>query len=242
MSGILIHPLRLHDFARARAPASPTMRPRLTERQNQVYEYVRTYVRKHRKPPTLKEIGDDLAISSTNGVHKLVTALVQKGYLRRKPNEARGLALAVEDEDPFASGGGPPVLPLVSRTHSREPDRLRSRPGGARYVDEHFLKRRGAAADPDACLLALAGDDGMVGDGIRKGDLLVVEETDWKRLDNGEAVAVLFGELLVARRYDYANGHLHFRAADRSYRDEAYPPGDPDCYVIGRILAVMRTL
>jgi repressor LexA len=218
------------------------MRVRLTERQNQVYEYVRTYVRKHRKPPTLKEIGDDLAIRSTNGVHKLVSALVQKGYLRRKANEARGIALVGEDEDPFALGEGPPVLPLISRTRSDDPGGLRRRPGGALYVDPRLLRGRAGAADPDDCFLARAGDDGMVGAGIYKGDLLVVEETDWKRLDNGETVAVLFGETLLVRRFDFANGRLHFRPADRTYSEDVYPPGDPDCHVVGRVLSIMRTL
>lgn len=218
------------------------MRARLTERQNQVYEYVRTYVREHRRPPTLKEIGDGLAIRSTNGVHKLVSALVQKGYLRRRPNEARGLALADVDEDPYAPSEGPPILPVVSRTSSREPDRLRRRPNGALYVDERLLKKADGAADADDCVLARAGDDGMVGDGIRKGDFLVVEETDWKRLANGETVAVLFGEALVARRFDFANGRLHLRPADRTYAEEVYPPGDPACHVVGRVLAIMRTL
>ena len=218
------------------------MRTRLTERQNQVYEYIRDYVRKHRKPPTLKEIGASLAIRSTNGVHKLVTVLEQKGYVTRKPNEARGIALVGVEDDPFAFDEGPPVLPLVSRTRSDDPGGLRRRPGGALYVDPRLLKRRAGAADADDCLLARAGDDGMVGAGIHKGDLLVVEEADWKALDNGETVAVLFGELLVARRFDFANGRLHFRPADRTYAEEVFPPGDPDCHVVGRVLAIMRTL
>ena len=218
------------------------MRPRLTARQNQVYESVRTYLRNQRRPPTLKEIGDGLAIRSTNGVHKLVTALVQKGYLQRRPHEARGLSLVGTDEEPYAASDGPPILPLISRTRSDEPDRLRRRPAGARYVDEHFLRSSQHKADADDCLLARAGDDGMDGDGIRKGDLLVVEETDWKRLSSGEIVAVIVGETLVARRFDYANGRLHFRPADRTYAEEVYPPGDPNCYVVGRVLAIMRSL
>jgi repressor LexA len=218
------------------------MRVRLTERQNQVHEYIRTYVREHRKPPTLKEIGDGLAIGSTNAVHKLVSVLVQKGYLKRRPHEARGIALVGDEEDPYATSEGPPILPLISRSRSNDPAGLRRRPAGALYVDERLLKRKTGTADADVCLLARTGDDGMVGDGIRKGDFLVVEETDWKSLDNGETVAVLFGEALVARRFDFANGRLHFRPADRAYGEEVYPPGHPDCHVVGRVLAIMRTL
>ena len=51
------------------------MRERLTERQNQVYEFLRTYVRRNGKPPTLKEIGAHLDIRSTNAVFKMLSVL-----------------------------------------------------------------------------------------------------------------------------------------------------------------------
>ena len=76
---------------------------RLTERQNQVYEHVRAYFREHSKPPTLKEIGDALSIRSTNGVSKHLHALEQKGYIRRLPNEARGIVLTDSAAAPAAS-------------------------------------------------------------------------------------------------------------------------------------------
>ncbi|NNF59664.1 MAG: LexA family transcriptional regulator [Rhodothermaceae bacterium] len=214
------------------------MRTRLTERQNQVYEYIRSYVRKHSKPPTLKEIGRGLAIRSTNGVHKLVAALEKKGYITKTPNEARGIALVDTDPDAYAFDEGPPSLPLISRTRSDAPERLRLRPAGFLYTDPRLLDR----TDPDECLIARAGDDGMNGDGIRKGDFLVVEETDWQGLRNGTLVAVLFDETLVVRRFDHANGRLHFRPADRTYNEEAFAPDSPDCYVVGRVRAVMRKL
>ena len=214
------------------------MRNRLTERQNQVYEYIRSFIRKRGKPPTYKEIGRDLAIRSSNGVYKLVDALIKKGYIIKTPNEARGIALVDTDPDAYAFDEGPPSLPLISRTRSDAPDRLRRRPSGALYVDPSLL----GESEPDECLVARAGDDGMNGDGIRKGDFLVVEETDWQDLRNGTLVAVLFDETLVVRRFDHANGRLHFRPADRTYNEEVFAPDSPDCYVVGCVRAVMRKL
>jgi len=213
------------------------MRERLTERQNQVYEYVRAHVRRHGKPPTMVEIGRALAISSTNGVHKLVTALEAKGYLRRTPKESRGLTLVGEDASP-TSEGEVPYLPLIGRATSRDPDHVRPRFGRALYVDPLLLDR----ADPDACLVARVGDDGMNGDGVRKGDYLVIEEAPWPQLRNGELVAALLEDLLVARRFDVANGRLHLRPADRSYAESVHPPDDPACLILGRVRAVLRKL
>ncbi len=214
------------------------MRDRLTERQNQVYEYLRAHVRAHGKPPTLAEIGRALAIRSSHAVHKLVTALEKKGYVRRTPHEARGLTLVGAEADPFAFDEGPPSLPLVSRTSSREPERLRLRPAGYLHVDPRMLDR----AAPDRCLVGRAGDDGMNGDGVRKGDFLVVEQAEPAALRNGEVVCVLFEERLVARRFDAANGRWHFRPADRTYAEEVFSPGEPACHVVGRVLAVLRKL
>jgi repressor LexA len=215
------------------------MPTRLTERQNEAFEFIRRFMRTERKPPTLREIGDALGIRSTNGVSKLVRTLEKKGYLEREPNAARGLRLTEEAEDPFALDAGPPDLPVVSRTASDRPGELRERPSTHLTVDPYLL--HGAHGGPDACLIGRAGDDGMNGDGIYKGDLLLIEEMPARDLDNGTMVAFLVGEQLRARRYDYANGRIHLRPADRHYSEETYPPGSSECHVIGRVIGLMRS-
>ena len=101
------------------------MRERLTERQNQVYEFLRTYVRRNGKPPTLKEIGAHLDIRSTNGVFKMLSVLEAKGYIVRTKHEARGIEIVDEvaladDEPPGVRSGscGLAVLPGAERAHS----------------------------------------------------------------------------------------------------------------------------
>ncbi len=204
----------------------------LTERQDLALDFFRAYVREHRKPPTLAEIGSAMDIRSTNAVSKLVRALVDKGHLTHTPNVARGLSLA--DDDPLAGTTGAPLLPILGRVSSAEPDRLRTRPSGYFAADASLTGR----ADPDACLVGRAGDDGMNGDGVRKGDLVVVEETD--AIKSGEMALFLVGEKLVVRRHHLANGRLHLRPADRRYTEETYIPGEPACLVVGRVLAVVR--
>lgn len=214
----------------------------LTKRQNDVYEHIRAYVREHTKPPTLLEIGRALGIRSTNGVSKHLHALEQKGYIRRLPNEARGIELVDGAADAFAFDAAVPSLPLVSRTSSAAPDELRRRPKGFLYADPTLLGR----ADEEACLIGRAGDDGMSDDGIFKGDYLVIEEASWRRLGAesgpGVLVAVLRDDLLVARTFTYVNGRLHLHPANRSYPKETFAPRDEACHVIGPVLSVMRKL
>lgn len=215
------------------------MKPRLTARQNEAYEFIRTYLRAQRKPPTLKEIGAGLGIRSTNGVFKLLKALEAKGYVRREEHAARGIDLVDDGEDTFALDDALPSLIVVSRTSSSQPERLRHRPSAYLSVDPYLLR---GVSDEEACLIARAGDDGMNGDGIRKGDLLLIEEGPWQHLGNGAIAAFLIGEELRARRFHFANGRFHLRPADRTYTEETYAPNDPGCYPIGRVVGLMRRL
>ena len=213
----------------------------LTERQDEALEFIRAFIREHRKPPTMKEIGAALGMRSTNGVYKLLNALQKKGHLVRQAGQARGLQL-VDGEDAFALDEGPPTLMVVSRTNSAQPERLRRRPSGWLTVDPFFFGTGDTQADEDTCLVARAGDDGMNDEGIRKGDLLVVEEVEWPDLRRGETVAVLVGDKLLVRRFEFANGRLHLRAHARGYNDDTYSPDDVGCFVVGRVLGVMRKL
>lgn len=213
------------------------MKTRLTKRQNEAYEFIRSFMRDYRKPPTLKEIGTALGIKSPNGVFKLVQALEKKGHIKREPYVARGIHLIDADHDAFALDDTLPSLPVVSRTASDRPEHLRHRPTTYFGIDPYFLKN---ATDQEACLIGRAGDDGMNGEGIRKGDFLLIEEMPQKELRNGDLAAFLVHEELQARRFHFANGKIHLRPADRTYTEESYSTDDPGCYLIGRIVGLIR--
>lgn len=228
-------------------PPSPPARLPLTERQTQVYEFIRSYLRTHRRPPTVVEIGRGLGIASTNGVHRLVVALETKGYVQRRPNEARGLML-VDDDAAGAGGEAPGVLMLKTAEGAGARARALTSETAAHplprsrrplLVDPALLPDD---ADPEACIGLVAGDDGMLGDGIRKGDLVVAEEAEWTQVPNGALVAALFYDRVVVRRFELANGRLHFRVSNRTYRDQTAHADDPEYFVLGRALAVMRPL
>ncbi len=224
------------------------MQARLTERQNQVYEFLRSYIRKQGKPPTIKEVGDSLGIRSTNGVHKMLVALETKGYIRRTPHEARGLEL-VDDDGLYASGDEPPGVPMLKQKEGvGRRARLLTSENAAHPLPR---SRRQILLDPsllpdetdlDECLAVIAGDDGMNGAGVRKGDVVIVQEDHWRDVPSGALAAVLFYDQLVIRRFEYLNDRLHFRSADRTYADESVRTDDADFFVVGRALAMVRKL
>ncbi|MGB3541887.1 LexA family protein [Rubrivirga sp.] len=223
------------------------MRERLTERQNQVFEFIRDAVRRNGKPPTIKEIGQGLGMRSSNGVHKMLVVLERKGYINRIPNEARGLEV-VGEEGGYGSDEPPGVLMLKLKEGVGRRARLMTS-----ETADHPLprSRRPLLVDPsllpddvdlDFCIGVVASDDGMNGVGIYKGDLVVVEEAGWRDIKDGSLAAVLFYDRVVIRRFAHVNGRLQFRAADRSYSDETVRPDDPEFFVIGQALVMTRKL
>ncbi len=218
------------------------MRGRLTERQNQLYEFLRSYLRDNGRPPYIREIGEHLAITSTNGVYKLLVALEKKGYIRRTKNEVRGIEILDEEEaDAFDFSDDAPRLHLARRVEVEDARRPFPRSPKSFRVDSDLL---GRGLDLTQCLIVRASDDGMNKDGIWKNDLLVVEEANWPDIVNGELIAVLFeGPLrVVARRFDFANGRLHFQPSDRNYSADSVAPDDGESYVIGQIRTVVRRI
>ena len=210
---------------------------RLTQRQNQTYEFIRAYFREHKKPPTMEEIGAALSIRSMNGVTKHLVALDKKGYIRRLPNVARGIELV---DAAGALGADVPSLPLISRTNSARPHDLRRRPRGYIYADPLCL---GDAVEDD-CVVGRAGDDGMSGLGIFKGDYLFIEERRWQQLGSGLLVAALVGDLLLARTFHRSRvtGHITLKPEDKSYSDATFGPRDEGCHVVGPVLSTLRVL
>ncbi|MEO0557292.1 MAG: S24 family peptidase [Bacteroidota bacterium] len=225
------------------------MRDRLTERQNQVYEFLRSYIRTNGKPPTIKEIGAQLGIKSTNGVHKMIVALEKKGYIRRARHEARGISLIGGEHDPFSDEGDVPGVALLKM---KEGAGRRARSLTSETAEYPLPRsRQQLLVDPkllpediemEALLIVTAGDDGMSQIGIWKGDVLVVEEMDPFSVPPQALVAVLLYDRLVVRRFEVADRRLHFRSPDRTYTDESADPDDTDYFVIGQVLAVMRKL
>lgn len=221
----------------------------LTERQTQVYRFIVDYARKQGKPPTIAEIGRHLGLRSTNSVHKLVVALEAKGRVRRTPHAARGLEIVDDADAPTPFADDPPGVLMLKATEGvgRRARALTS------DMAEHPLprSRRPLVVDPsllpedvdlDACIGVVAGDDGMHGIGIYKGDRVIVEEAEWAHIPNGALVAAIFYDLVVVRRFEYANGRLHFHASSKTYTDESPRPDDAEFFVIGRALTVLRSL
>ena len=160
----------------------------LTPRQAEILQYIRQYSDEVGYAPTLQEIGARFGLSSVATVHKHVSQLVLKGYLRReRPNASRDLTV-VDGDGPT----GEARIPLLGTVAAGVP--IEALPEAEEMVvPEQWLGRRRTFA------LRVRGDS-MIDEQIRDGDVVVVEERETAR--NGETViALVDGENVTVKQY-----------------------------------------
>jgi repressor LexA len=149
----------------------------LTRRQREVLEVVRDFIQRNGYSPSLEEIGRELGLSSVATVHKHVSHLVEKGLVRRVWNQNRSIELA---ED--ASRRGATELPLMGTIAAGRP--LEAIPTTETIcVPSDLVAGRGRTF-----VLKIQGDS-MIGDSIRDGDYVIIEERRVAR--DGETVVAL---------------------------------------------------
>jgi repressor LexA len=163
--------------------------PLLTARQQEIWQFLVSYVDDHGYPPTVREIGDAVGLASPSTVHAHLANLERAGLLRRDPTKPRALELLGRPKsravpDPRPSRPEAELLPLVGRIAA----------GGPLLADENVEER---IAVPDLLgrnadfLLRVTGES-MIEAGILDGDLVVVRRQDDAR--DGEVVVALVGE------------------------------------------------
>jgi repressor LexA len=159
----------------------------LTRRQREVLDVIQEFITTHGYSPSLEEIGSALGLSSVATVHKHVSLLVNKGYLRRMWNQNRSIELV-------EAGSGVLRLPLSGRIAAGVP--LEATPTSETVPVPADMVRRADAS----FVLQVAGES-MIEEQIRDGDLVVVEQR--REAADGETVVALIdgSEATLKRLY-----------------------------------------
>ncbi len=165
----------------------------LTPRQQNILDFIRARVRERGFPPTVREIGEEFGIRSTNGVHGFLRALEKKGAINRD----RGLARSIEVLDPDTGElDRPGVLPLAGRIAAGRPIEA--------IEQQDTLDVPSLFEGSGRFALQVRGDS-MIDAGILEGDYVIVEKRNTAR--NGEIVVALLadGEATLKRFYKDAD-------------------------------------
>jgi repressor LexA len=204
-----------------------TVELNLTKRQQEIFDFIKRYSAKHGYPPTVRDIGKAIGLTSSSTVHAHLANLEKVGLLRRDPSKPRAIELLV-DRAKRAVGveGG---LPLVGQVAAGAP--LLAEENIEEYVEVPEL----AGGDQGEYLLRITGDS-MIKAGIHDGDHVAVRGTDTAR--DGEIVVALVGEDAEAtvKRFFKEDDHVRLQPEN----DTLEPIRSSEVTVIGKVVGVMR--
>jgi len=205
----------------------------LTPRQKQVLDFVADYSQTNGYSPSYEEISQALQLSSLATIHKHISALEEKGYLKRRYNESRSIEVSEDyrrsERVRLRAGAASPELPLLGRIAAGKP--LESVAGNESLSFAEFT------TSPDTFALEVRGDS-MIEDHILSGDYVLVERVSDAR--DGEIVVALVdgSETTLKRFYREPQGMARLQPANSSMQPIRIP--QDRLQLQGRVLAVLR--
>jgi repressor LexA len=199
----------------------------LTKRQQEIFDFIKRYSAKHGYPPTVRDIGKAIGLTSSSTVHAHLSNLEKVGLLRRDPSKPRAIELLI-DRAKSAVGvdGG---LPLVGQVAAGQP--LLAEENIEEYVEVPEI----AGGDEGEYLLRITGDS-MVNAGIHDGDHVAVRAQDTAR--DGEIVVALVGDDAEATVKRFFKEQDHIRLQPEN--DSMEPIHSTEVAIIGKVVGVMR--
>lgn len=176
---------------------------KLTSRQKDVLDFVKSYIVSHGYPPTVREIGKALNISSPATIHAHLKNLEKKGIIRKDNSKNRAIELLVDNE--FADNSEKIVdVPLLGKITAGSPIEAIEMP------DEYFsLPAYLLPKGKEVFTLKVSGES-MINAGILDGDVVIVERKNTAR--NGEIVVAMNNDNEVTLKTFYKeNGHFRLQ-------------------------------
>ncbi len=152
----------------------------LTSRQRRIIDYIRETVRERGYPPTVREIGDAVGLTSSSSVHSQLENLERKGLITRDPTKPRAVTLAESLPAP-----GSVTVPLIGRVAAGAPVLA------TESIEDYLAVPEGYADGSEVFALRVAGDS-MIGAGIFDGDIVIVRRQD-DAADGDVVVALMPG-------------------------------------------------
>ena len=197
----------------------------LTKRQREILDYLNEFIQQHGYAPSLEEIGARFSLSSLATVHKHLTNLQEKGFIRRSWNRSRSVELL-----PSRSGGRAIDLPMLGFVAAGMP--IEAVTGSESIsVPESLINGK-----RDTYVLRVKGES-MIDEQIRDGDWVVVE--DRKTADNGEMViALVGGQDATLKKFYRESNRIRLQPANPSMQPIYVEPDN--CQIQGVVVGVMR--
>jgi repressor LexA len=212
----------------------------LTRKQNELLRYIHDHLSQSGVSPSFEEMKDALELKSKSGVHRLISALEERGFIRRLPNRARALEVVKMPDAGKAAPAKPPVtVPIAANDIVELP--LHGRIAAGTPIEA--LQGTESLAVPAALLgpgehyaLEVAGDS-MVEEGILDGDYALIRKTETAR-DGEIVVALINDEEATLKTFRREGQMIRLDPANRRYDPQRYRP--EQVKIQGRLSGLLR--
>jgi repressor LexA len=196
----------------------------LTKRQQEIFDYIKRYGSQHGYPPTVRDIGKAIGLTSSSTVHAHLANLEKLGLVKRDPTKPRALEVLVDKAREAVTGGG---LPLVGQVAAGSPVLAEEN------IEEYVPVPEIAGGEEGEFVLKVKGDS-MVNAGILEGDHVIVRKQDTAK--NGEIVVALVGDEATVKRFFREEDHVRLQPEN----DTLEPILTRDVQLLGRVVGVCR--
>jgi repressor LexA len=197
---------------------------KLTKRQEEIFEFIKHYSGRHGYPPTVRDIGKAIGLTSSSTVHAHLANLEKLGLVRRDPTKPRALELLGEAARKLT---GPAGLPVVGRVAAGAP--ILAEENIEDYVEVPPI----AGGEDGEYVLKVRGDS-MKDAGILDGDYVIVHRQE--TADSGEIVVALVGEEATVKRYFREPDHIRLQPENDAFE----PIRTREAAVLGKVVGVCR--
>jgi len=197
----------------------------LTERQQQILDFIRQSIKNNGYPPSVREIGEAVGLRSSSTVHAYLVQLEELGLIRKDPTKPRAI-IPVDNEEPEQMSQAL-SLPLVGKVAAGTPilaeqniETYLSVPSELVGFGTHFL-------------LEVKGDS-MIEAGILDGDYLIVRQQN--QASNGEIVVAMVEDEATVKRIYFHSDHIELRPENSSMQ----PFRVNDVQILGKVTGLIR--
>ncbi|MFC1650759.1 transcriptional repressor LexA [Candidatus Latescibacterota bacterium] len=207
------------------------MKKVLTNRQQDILDFIESFQIERGYPPTLRDIGNEFGIKSTNGVRVNLAALEKKQYIIRRPWLSRGIELIniPKVEAPDSKVG---QVPIIGKVAAGELLFSSENIKGMLKVDDSFLKSKNVFA------LKVKGSS-MKNADILNGDYVLAKRQQSAK--SGEIiVSVIKGEIAV-NRYESKGDKVFLIPENDKYKTRTFKKGSPILKIVGKVVGLMRS-
>ncbi|MFY9189220.1 MAG: transcriptional repressor LexA [bacterium] len=199
----------------------------LTRRQGQILNFIQNWISAHGYPPSVREIGAAVGLSSSSTVHKHLQALETKGFLRRRRNQPRALEVLTTPSPATDSQNAVIKVPIIGRVAAGVPLLAVENQDGSFPLPAEFSSKG------PLFLLRIRGHS-MIDAGILDGDYVLVRQQP--QVENGEIAVVLIENEATVKYFYRTNRHIRLQPANPHYETVVVSSAQ----VLGKVTGVLR--